>query len=171
VDRDRARLNEAEHDVKSSAATAVLISVCDVKEAEQVKATITNSLEHFGKIDAIVNNAGVMIFKPLVEHTIDDWTSVLSVDLLGAILEEGIEAPGRVVICSGPMMESMNSQTLKPRRKRMPIPSSASPMERVRIAAIITTKQLGKLRAYAIVRIFEKGYSVAEAADALGVTH
>lgn len=86
VDRDSRKLEEAEIDVKASSAAGVLTSVCDVKEAEQVKATFSRSLSHFGKIDAIVNNAGVMIFKPLVEHTVEDWTKVLSVDLVGAFL-------------------------------------------------------------------------------------
>ena len=86
VDRDQGKLDAAEHELQSSGAAAVLSSVCDVREAEQVKATISRSLEHFGKIDAIINNAGVMIFKPLVEHTVADWTNVLSVDLVGAFL-------------------------------------------------------------------------------------
>jgi NAD(P)-dependent dehydrogenase (short-subunit alcohol dehydrogenase family) len=86
VDRDPQKLDEAERDVQSSGAAAVLSLVCDVREADQVKATFSQSIEHFGKIDAIVNNAGVMIFKPLVEHTVADWTNVLSVDLVGAFL-------------------------------------------------------------------------------------
>jgi NAD(P)-dependent dehydrogenase (short-subunit alcohol dehydrogenase family) len=37
-----------------------------------------------GRVDVIVNNAGLMVFKPLEAHTTDDWTRLLRVDLLGA---------------------------------------------------------------------------------------
>jgi NAD(P)-dependent dehydrogenase (short-subunit alcohol dehydrogenase family) len=42
------------------------------------------AIERFGRIDVIVNNAGLMTFKTLAEFTGDDWLKVLRVDLLGA---------------------------------------------------------------------------------------
>jgi NAD(P)-dependent dehydrogenase (short-subunit alcohol dehydrogenase family) len=43
-------------------------------------------LKEFGKVDVIVNNAGLMIFKHLEEQTIEDWNRVLGVDLIGSFL-------------------------------------------------------------------------------------
>ncbi|MDB5662897.1 MAG: hypothetical protein JWN59_1235 [Sphingomonas bacterium] len=57
---------------------------CDVGSEEQVEATVRTTLERFGRIDVIVNNAGLMTFKTLAEFTGDDWLKVLRVDLLGA---------------------------------------------------------------------------------------
>jgi NAD(P)-dependent dehydrogenase (short-subunit alcohol dehydrogenase family) len=59
---------------------------CDVSKEDDVKACVQQTLTSFGRWDILVNNAGLMVFKPLEEHTLDDWTRVLSVDLLGAFL-------------------------------------------------------------------------------------
>lgn len=37
-----------------------------------------------GSIDIIVNNAGLMVFKPLEEHAGEDWSRILGVDVIGA---------------------------------------------------------------------------------------
>ena len=57
---------------------------CDVSREEQVSDTVAAALAHFGTLDIIVNNAGLMIFKKLEEHTAEDWMRILAVDLLGA---------------------------------------------------------------------------------------
>jgi NAD(P)-dependent dehydrogenase (short-subunit alcohol dehydrogenase family) len=59
---------------------------CDVSKEEDVKACVAQTFETFGRWDVLVNNAGLMVFKPLEEHTVEDWTRVLSVDLLGAFM-------------------------------------------------------------------------------------
>src|ERR1700712_1935680 len=57
---------------------------CDVGDETQVEACVRQTLDHFGSIDVIVNNAGLMTFKKLSEWTGDDWLKVLRIDLLGA---------------------------------------------------------------------------------------
>ena len=70
--------------VREVGAPDVLVSTCDVSKEEQVKTTVKATLQKFGQLDIVVNNAGLMIFKPLEEHEESDWLSVLRVDLLGA---------------------------------------------------------------------------------------
>jgi NAD(P)-dependent dehydrogenase (short-subunit alcohol dehydrogenase family) len=67
-----------------SGGARVWASTCDVSVESQVAATVQGTLERFGRWDVLVNNAGVMIFKPLEQHTEDDWLRVFRVDLLGA---------------------------------------------------------------------------------------
>ena len=43
------------------------------------------AMDRFGRLDVIVNNAGLMTFKSLEELTSDDWLKVLNVDLFGAV--------------------------------------------------------------------------------------
>jgi NAD(P)-dependent dehydrogenase (short-subunit alcohol dehydrogenase family) len=62
----------------------ILCSVCDVGDEDQVRKSVDDTIAHFGRLDVVVNNAGVMSFKPLEEQTAADWESVLRVDLLGA---------------------------------------------------------------------------------------
>lgn len=57
---------------------------CDVGSEEQVAAAVAATITKFGRIDIVVNNAGLMTFKTLAEFTGDDWLKVLRVDLLGA---------------------------------------------------------------------------------------
>ena len=57
---------------------------CDVSKEDQVIATVQGAIEKFGRLDVIVNNAGLMIIKPLEQHTQDDWMRSFSVDVLGA---------------------------------------------------------------------------------------
>lgn len=57
---------------------------CDVSREEDVSRAVAKTIETFGRLDIVVNNAGLMIFKPLPEVTADDWQRILSVDLLGA---------------------------------------------------------------------------------------
>jgi meso-butanediol dehydrogenase/(S,S)-butanediol dehydrogenase/diacetyl reductase len=60
-------------------------SRCDVSDESQVTATVEEALGRWGGLDVIVNNAGLMVFKPLEEHTTEDWLRVLHVDLMGAV--------------------------------------------------------------------------------------
>lgn len=78
------RLKEAEPSVRSAGAPDVLLSKCDVSKEMDVETTVTDAITHFGAIDVIVNNAGLMIFKKIEEQTEQDWIRILSVDLLGA---------------------------------------------------------------------------------------
>lgn len=57
---------------------------CDVGSEEQVEACVKAAIDHFGRVDIIVNNAGLMSFKTLAQWSGDDWLDILRVDLLGA---------------------------------------------------------------------------------------
>ncbi len=84
VGRNEEKLNHAAEQVRAAGAPEVWASVCDVGVEEDVAATVAGTLTRFGRLDVVVNNAGQMEFKPLVELTGDDWRRVLDVDLLGA---------------------------------------------------------------------------------------
>jgi NAD(P)-dependent dehydrogenase (short-subunit alcohol dehydrogenase family) len=60
--------------------------VCDVAREDQVAAAADEAIARFGHWDIAVNNAGLMIFKPIEEQTVEDWQRILGVDLLGAFL-------------------------------------------------------------------------------------
>jgi meso-butanediol dehydrogenase / (S,S)-butanediol dehydrogenase / diacetyl reductase len=74
----------AAQEVKAAGAPDAWASACDVSQEAQVEATVSGAIGRFGGVNVIVNNAGLMVFKPLEQHTEDDWLRVLRVDLLGA---------------------------------------------------------------------------------------
>jgi NAD(P)-dependent dehydrogenase (short-subunit alcohol dehydrogenase family) len=75
---------EAAGKVRAAGAPDALAVACDVAREDQVEAAVAAAFDRFGRLDGIVNNAGLMLFRPIAELTGDDWTRVLSVDLLGA---------------------------------------------------------------------------------------
>ena len=71
----------------------VLAIVCDVSDPAQVAAAFERIVARFGRIDALVNNAGIAIFKPILETSFDDWSRVLAVNLSGPFLCSQAAAP------------------------------------------------------------------------------
>ncbi len=65
---------------------ATLAVTCDVSDANAVAAAFAQIEHHFGRLDALVNNAGVAVFAPLMETSDADWNRVLAVNLTGPFL-------------------------------------------------------------------------------------
>lgn len=63
-----------------------LVIRADVRDSNEVSAMVEKSLEAFGKIDVLVNNAGVTVRKPLGKTSEDDWDKVVDTNLKGAYL-------------------------------------------------------------------------------------
>lgn len=59
---------------------------CDVSQENDVEACANAAVSKFGRLDVIVNNAGLMTFNGLGEWTALDWLKVLQVDLIGAAM-------------------------------------------------------------------------------------
>ena len=66
---------------------------CDVSDATAVFAAVRRAATHFGRLDALVNNAGIAVFKPILDTTPEDWARVLAVNLTGPFLSVQAAAP------------------------------------------------------------------------------
>jgi NAD(P)-dependent dehydrogenase (short-subunit alcohol dehydrogenase family) len=60
--------------------------LCDVSKPDQVKAAVEKTVEVFGRIDILINNAGVSWGAPPEEMPLDKWQMVIDVNLTGAFL-------------------------------------------------------------------------------------
>lgn len=59
---------------------------CDVSDAAAVATAMAAVQARFGRLDALVNNAGIAVFAPLLETRDEDWNRVLAVNLTGPFL-------------------------------------------------------------------------------------
>jgi NAD(P)-dependent dehydrogenase (short-subunit alcohol dehydrogenase family) len=66
---------------------------CDVSDAVAVADAIAAVQGRFGRLDALVNNAGIAVFAPLLETQDQDWNRVLAVNLTGPFLCTKAAAP------------------------------------------------------------------------------
>src|SRR5438094_10521657 len=55
----------------------------DVSNLASVKEFFAAVLKHFGRLDALINNAGVGIFKPVAETTPSEWERMIGLNLSG----------------------------------------------------------------------------------------
>jgi NAD(P)-dependent dehydrogenase (short-subunit alcohol dehydrogenase family) len=98
------RLAEAAREIAEDGGVALSMAL-DVTHTDSVAAAIATAEERLGPLTLLVNNAGVVVSKPLFEHTEADWDYVLDTNLKGAwlmarefahlLVEE--KRPGRII--------------------------------------------------------------------------
>jgi NAD(P)-dependent dehydrogenase (short-subunit alcohol dehydrogenase family) len=84
--RDRAVLEREAADVARATGRHAVAIVGDVTSTESVRAAFDQVERALGPLDILINNAGVAVSKPLLEHDAEDWDRVLDTNLKGAWL-------------------------------------------------------------------------------------
>lgn len=69
--------------IKASTDDAVLAVPGDIRERAVAQRVVDAALERFGRIDTLVNNAGIYIGKPFAEYTIEDFRNIVDLNLGG----------------------------------------------------------------------------------------
>jgi 3-oxoacyl-[acyl-carrier protein] reductase len=77
---DQERLDSA---VAALAGDKLLAVRCDVRNYAEVQAAMSKAVQRFGGLDILINNAGVGVFKPVAETTVEEWHRVLDTNLSG----------------------------------------------------------------------------------------
>jgi NAD(P)-dependent dehydrogenase (short-subunit alcohol dehydrogenase family) len=98
------RLSEAAREIEAAGGESLPISL-DVTRSDGVVAAVAKAEAELGPLTILVNNAGVVVSKPLFEHTEADWDHVVDTNLKGAWLVArefahhlvGLKRPGRII--------------------------------------------------------------------------
>ncbi|WP_447987747.1 SDR family NAD(P)-dependent oxidoreductase [Achromobacter spanius] len=72
--------------VEALARPGIVPVVADVAQEESAVRAVSTAIEQFGKLDLLVNNAAIILNKPLMEMSLDDWNGVQAVNATGAFL-------------------------------------------------------------------------------------
>jgi NAD(P)-dependent dehydrogenase (short-subunit alcohol dehydrogenase family) len=83
--RKKERCEEAADTLRSHGIQALGLA-CDVKDKTAVQQVAEETLAKFGRIDILINNAGVSWGAPVEEMTLEQWDKVLSTNLTGTFL-------------------------------------------------------------------------------------
>ena len=101
-----------------SADQQVLTVAGDISEKQTADRIVDQALSTFGRIDTLVNDAGVFISKPFTDYTADDYATVVGVNLTGffwltqrAIAEMASQHGGHVVNISATAAEVAQSSS------------------------------------------------------------
>jgi acetoin reductase-like protein len=84
--------------VESLGAKAVALET-DVRDEAALASSIAQTVERFGTLDIMVNNAGYIMFSPIVETAAEDWRRMMDVNINGIFL--GMKAGAQQMIAQG----------------------------------------------------------------------
>lgn len=85
VSRDSEKLQTVKHEIESSGGKAKVF-VADVAKEENVRGLESEVSEQLGKVQILINNAGMNIRKNLVDFSLDEWRTVLDTNLTSVFL-------------------------------------------------------------------------------------
>jgi NAD(P)-dependent dehydrogenase (short-subunit alcohol dehydrogenase family) len=82
--RDIQELARAQQDLRQRGAEVLIVS-CDVTDQEQVRSLVDQATQHFGRVDIVVNNAGIIQVGPMSTTTMEDFANALDVMFWGTL--------------------------------------------------------------------------------------
>ena len=115
--RDRNyRVVATSRSIKPSSDPDVLTVAGDIADPKTAERVVSQALERFGRIDALVNNAGIFISKPFTDYTDEDYANILSTNLKGffnvtrrAAREMEKQGSGHIVQITTSLVDQANS--------------------------------------------------------------
>ncbi|MBI4087078.1 glucose 1-dehydrogenase [Candidatus Kaiserbacteria bacterium] len=84
-EKNRADAEDTVAEIRKIGRDAIAIQA-DVAIEDDVKRMLQEAVAHFGGIDVLVNNAGIVFDVPILEKTVEQWQRTLAVNLIGTFL-------------------------------------------------------------------------------------
>jgi len=93
--RKQERCHQAAEELQQLGVKAIALG-CDVKNPDSIQEMVEATLSQFGRIDVLINNAGISWGAPVEEMRLEDWNKVIETNLTGTFL--CAQAVGKVMI-------------------------------------------------------------------------
>lgn len=84
--RNQNEIDSVVKEIKSFGNDRILARECDVSISSQVNRLVNEALGIYGRIDVLINNAGISYVKKLIDTTEEEWDNTLDINLKGSYL-------------------------------------------------------------------------------------
>ena len=84
--RTQGDIDSAVKEIKSVGTNQIIGKKCDVSKSDEVNNLVKEILDKFGRIDLLINNAGITYVKKLVNTTEEEWDYTMDINLKGVFL-------------------------------------------------------------------------------------
>jgi NADP-dependent 3-hydroxy acid dehydrogenase YdfG len=82
--RRKDRLDDLARDIEQRGGRALAIET-DVTDQEQAQAAVRRTVDELGRLDTVINNAGVMLLGPIQDAPIEEWERMIALNLNGLL--------------------------------------------------------------------------------------
>ncbi len=120
ADWDKENGEKTAEEMRQAGGDAIFV-FCDVSNEEQVKAMVQKTLDKYGKIDILVNDAGIGVYKSVLDTCSEDWDRCLAVNLKGQFLCAKYCIPHMQAHGQGRHRQHLIGAFLPDRQRRCPI--------------------------------------------------
>src|SRR6476620_2980587 len=96
--RKKERCEQAAHEMEKLGVRALALA-CDVKDQSSVEQLVATTVSEFGRVDVLINNAGISWGAPTESMTLAEWNKVMETNLTGTFL--CAQAAGKIMLKQG----------------------------------------------------------------------
>jgi 3-oxoacyl-[acyl-carrier protein] reductase len=103
-----ATAEETVNEIKAAKGEAIAVR-CDISKAPEVEQLFKQTIDAYGKVDVVVNNAGIMQLSPIAKNDVELFDRTIAIDLRGAFLvmaqaAQHVSSGGRIIALSSSVL-------------------------------------------------------------------